>query len=371
MKVCFICLDNLMKLPYLYKYTSVMKCKYDMIYWNRQRIDEKREAENHYSMEYTMPPHSRKIIKLIGYLRFRKFAIKIIKKQKYDMIVLLNSTVGVLLGNALVKDYKGKYIVDVRDYSYEHIKLFRQIEKKLIDNSNSTVISSPGYKRFLPPHKYYLVHNIPNLSNDKMENYQKKREEEVRKRKIVKDERIYLSYIGDVRFVSQDKKVLDYFGNDDRYFVSYIGLGTGVLKEYAQDKHYSNVNFLGMFDPSEILDLYVDADAVLNLYGNHTPLLDYALSNKLYYAALLALPILVCADTYMEKISTEYGFGFTIDVDDGGVSKREFHKYFKHINKEELRNNCNRFVDTVFEDEKSFNKHFNNVFGNKLEGENK
>ena len=84
----------------------------------------------------------------------------------------------------------------------------------------------------------------------------------------------------------------------------------------------------------------------MNLYGNHTPLLDYALSNKLYFAALLYKPILVCEDTYMEKVSIENGFGFVLPMKDES-EKDYLVSYVQNLDRKKLIKNCDSFMDRI------------------------
>ena len=95
---------------------------------------------------------------------------------------------------------------------------------------------------------------------------------------------------------------------------------------------------------------------VLNLYGNGSPTVDYALSNKLYYAAQLRKPILVCPKTYMEKITTKYGFGFVLDLDKPLI-KDELFKYYNSMNWDFFSENCVRFLEDVRRDDELFVNH--------------
>ena len=71
-------------------------------------------------------------------------------------------------------------------------------------------------------------------------------------------------------------------------------------------------------------------DMINNLYGNNSMLLDYALSNKLYYAALLGLPILVSPDTYMEEVACSYGFGYSVNINSDTVCD-DIYNYYKNL----------------------------------------
>ena len=114
---------------------------------------------------------------------------------------------------------------------------------------------------------------------------------------------INISYVGTVRFLNMDKKILRLFANDERFSINYFGRGSEALESYCKDNKIQNVRFHGSFSPSHVMDFYKETDLINNLYGNHTKELDYALSNKIYHAGQLHLPILVCPETYMQEVS--------------------------------------------------------------------
>lgn len=116
-----------------------------------------------------------------------------------------------------------------------------------------------------------------------------------------------------IRYQDQNKKIIDLFNNDDRFQNNFIGKNAFELKDYITERHIKNVRLVDQFPTEKTLDYYAVTDAILNVYGNHTPLLDYALSNKLYFATALAIPILISKDTFMEKVSLENDFGFVVD----------------------------------------------------------
>ena len=91
----------------------------------------------------------------------------------------------------------------------------------------------------------------------------------------------------------------------------------------------------------------------INIYGNKDPYLDYALSNKLYSAALMGMPILVSQDTYMAEVVNEYKIGFIVDLEDENFADDLF-EFYKNIKREELFNNCDKFMKRVLDDEKNY-----------------
>ena len=162
-----------------------------------------------------------------------------------------------------------------------------------------------------------------------------------------------MACIGGVKYPEYDKQVIDYFANDSRFELRYIGRGYEVLEDFCQEKGYKNVYIEGEFPIAETMGKYEGVDVILNMYGNHTPKLDYALSNKLYFSAQLGMPILVCPDTYMAEMVTKHGTGFVVDIHNPSDKDRMFDQYM-NVSWDEFRNRCDSFLDEIREDEQKF-----------------
>ena len=126
------------------------------------------------------------------------------KENESNKVILLSTLTGILLFDKL-KKYNKKYIFDIRDYSYEHIYVFRKIEKKLIKNSYFTAISSKGFKSFLPKHDYIVAHNFNRNEMIEMPKFKKH------------DLPLKLVWNGTVRFFDFQKQYLDLLKNDIRF----------------------------------------------------------------------------------------------------------------------------------------------------------
>ncbi len=338
-KICIVTLRNIYMISCLPRYIECFdNSKFDIVYWDRHGIEENCGAENHYAMKYKVTNQDAKWRKLVGYIKFTWFAKRLLKRNKYDKIIVLPTQTGVLLYPFLKNRYKNKYIIDIRDYTAENNKLFYKIESNLIKNSGLAIITSPAFKRFLPEHEYIVSHNTTNISKDIIQQY--------RKRTKFLGEKIIVSGIGGIRFYEQFKKVIDYFGRDKRFLLRFIGNGSEGLKEYCEQNKYENVELLGRFEPKQTIDFYMNTDIVMNLYGNNNPLLDYALSNKLYYAAMLGMPILVCPNTYMEEVAVGNGFGFSLDLEDTTMLDK-LNDYYSSIEWEVFYSNCDGFMKKV------------------------
>ncbi|MGD7053943.1 glycosyltransferase family protein [Sutcliffiella horikoshii] len=346
-KVCFITTRNIFNTTCLPRYAKILNDDFDIIYWDQHGIEENCGANNHYKFEYKMPYGKGKLKKAIGYLKFKNFAINIIKKNKYDSLILLPTQTGLLFSKLLMTKYKGRFILDIRDYTAENNILIYQLEKKVIHSSGITVITSPAYKTFLPKHEYLISHNITKIDQEVINMY--------RKRTNIDKEKIVISCIGSIRFIDQFKKVIQSFANDDRFELRFIGRGSENLNDYCMEKSIKNVMLKGRFNSEDTIGYYLDTDIIMNLYGNNNPFLDYALSNKLYYAATLGIPILVCPNTYMEDVTVSNGFGFTYDLDNPQMSDK-LYEYYQSIDWDKFYNKSDKYMESVNMDENIFMK---------------
>lgn len=350
-KVCFITTRNIFNTSCLPRYAKILNNEFDIIYWDQHGINEDAGAKNHYKFEYTMSYGKSKIRKAIGYLKFKAYATKIIKKNNYDVLILLPTQAGLLFYRLLASKYREKFILDIRDYTAENKKLFYKLEKKIIDNSGITVITSQAYKAFLPEHDYLISHNTTKVDERHIAEY--------RQRNQSTKEKIVISCIGSIRFIDQFKKVILSFANDDRFELRFIGRGSEHLEQFCKENSINNVVLRGRFDSKDTIKFYMETDIIMNLYGNNNPFLDYALSNKLYYAATFGMPILVCPETYMEEVAVGNGFGFVYDINDNQMSS-QLYNYYSDINWMSHYKSCDEFMNDVYNDEKRFEKEISN-----------
>lgn len=342
--ICFITLGNLYLCPYLSTYLGVSKHRTTIIYWNRENKDEIRNDGNQYIAFATSPKYTKGVLKIIGYIQFRKFVKQKLLTNHFSGIVLLQTLAALLLSNILIKYFPEKYIVDIRDYSYENLLFVRLLEKRVLKKSFRNIISSEGFRNFLPEGKYLIVHNTRSFNSLAGKAYG-----------ITDDARmIHIAYIGYVRYIEQFKKLLHHLKNDERFLISFIGTKALELQDFCCENNIKNVILQDTFDDKDILNLYKDVDIVNNLYGNHTPVLDYALSNKLYLAAELHKPILVCPDTYMETIVSQYGIGYIVDLDSSSSIGDGIYNYYKNIDWSLFSNKCNEFNCKVKEEQSMF-----------------
>lgn len=349
MRVCIVCLWDRYATPYLQKYEQMLSSfgvTYDVLLWERgEQLGKNYKTTDHV---LHIPVGNGAAGKLLGFLKWRKQVNKILKKTNYDRVIVLTTVAGVLLASTLRKKYSGKYIFDIRDFSYEHIKSFLKIEKKVISDSFLTTISSDGYRSFLPEHPYVLNHNITHF------------EQPGAKAKDLKTkENIDFAFVGNIRLFQDTFSLLKNMGKCKRYTQSFIGreIAGCDLDAIAKEHGIINIRKQGVFTHDEKPKIYEELDLVNSVYGDKRKVCEIsvntALSNKIYDAAVFRRPIVASKGTYLAEVVEEYGLGFAVDGSDENAVQA-FERYLDSYDMEVFTQNCERFVLAVKRDEDTF-----------------
>ncbi|OTN75861.1 hypothetical protein A5886_000937, partial [Enterococcus sp. 8G7_MSG3316] len=349
--VLIVSMNNIYLTPYISNYLNICQNKrleVDIIYWNRHSIKEKSCYGNMKPFDYTMEEKTSKIIKLLGYYKFSRFVNKELKKNKYKKVIFLQ-TIGAILQTFLLRSlYNHQYLVDIRDYTYERNVLFFEIEKVLLSNSGLNVISSNAYKSFLPNKiDYTVTHNFNDVDFSRIITQNR-------------NNTIRISYIGLVRFDETIINLIDSLKNDERFEFYIIGKGAERFKSYVERFSINNVFLISQFQPEDSANFFYNTDIIFNLYGYGTPLLDYALSNKLYYGAIFSKPVLVFEGTSMSELTYQYSFGIQVpqklfELDVNKLADFIYEKY-EQINTEFLKRGTSEFLKRVRVDNTIYNE---------------
>ncbi len=366
--ICIVSFCNLYYLPYASLYIDKVMgagAKCTLLLWDRDAVDGENDkcpdGCDKVVFQYKEMKNTPGIEKVWGYVKATRFFRKVLRERDFSGVIFLQTQCAVACGCVLQEKYKGKFILDIRDYFYDDVAFYRRQEKKLIDISYANVISSPAYRKFLPEGKYYISHNYSPFEEKALASF-------LASKRIIKEGGVInISYVGTVRFLNMDKKILRLFANDKRFSINYYGRGSEVLEKYCKDNNIQNVRFYGSFSPSQVMDFYKETDLINNLYGNHTNELDYALSNKIYHAGQLHIPILVCPETYMQDVSQRYKMGFVFDVDEESAVER-LYQWYTTFDRSSFDEGCNRFIDDVKRENVEFDEvcmHFIDVCSKK------
>lgn len=242
MKVLLLGFGKIAYMPYMNFYLDTLKeqdIQFELIYWDRdgkpdaevpQRISKAYKFEEH--LEEQLPFKN----KLKYFAKYRRFALNVLSNNSYDRIIVLHTTPGLTLLDYLVQKYKGQYLLDFRDVSYEYIPVYRKLVGILSKNSAVTFVSSNAFRKFLPTEENVMT--IHNYLEDSL-NHKMLRKQDARERNAIR-----ISYWGLVRQVDVNKKLMDALGSDPRFELHYYGRmqqDGRDMEQYARNKKYNNV----------------------------------------------------------------------------------------------------------------------------------
>lgn len=344
--------------PYLDKYTQILNSQnqeFEVLFWHREKSD-RYYPSNFISYNYESEKNRLPIYKSFDFLRYRNWLIKEIRQKKYKKVIILSTLSGMIISGILLKEFKNKYILDIRDYSYEKNPLFFNIEKKVIENSYFTCISSSGFKEFLPKDKPYItVHNF------------NKNEIEHKKvfRKKDKGETLKLVFIGGVRYFEHQKKIIDKLKNDERFEMVYHGSGTELdsFIEYCKETHVNNIVFTGEYDNKNKHELLENADILNNSYKTKKFIeVKYAISNKYYDGLIYGIPQLIETKTYKQKKVEDLNIGLGIDENDHDFSDK-LHNFYFSINENNFNLSCDKELNKIIEEDHSYSQEIIDFIG--------
>lgn len=281
-----------------------------------------------------------------SYLGYKKFVIDCLDKNKYDRVIISTIAIAVLLYPYLKKHYNNKYLLDIRDYSLI-LKPTCFILKKLIDNSTATVISSEGFKQWLPKSsKYYIAHNFPfELTNGIVKFPSEDLGIDLSKECLV------ITTIGALRDFEANKLLIDSFKDSNEFEMNFIGTGDAYnpLKEYVSEKGVTNVLFYGFYHKKDEADLLTNTDFINN-YTNFDLNSRTLMTNRFYLSVVLGIPMIVRADTYQGMICEKYNLGCVLSSH--LEIKKQLKKYIISWSQQEHIRGCTEFLEVVKEDTK-------------------
>lgn len=347
MKVCIVGISNLKHMTLISLYTDYFETygiPYDLIYIDKYGIDEKNKAEKAYKLQETSTGIMGKIIKII---RFIIFSTDILKRNKYDFVVIWREQTAVMLAPFLAKYYRGKYSVNIRDLFRSNNPILEYLLTYAIKYSAFNTISSEGFRNYLPGNcEYIMVHSVnANVVNNILPS----------KRKMI-DEPICILYLGTVRFYDYCKQIIDCFGNDKRFIVKFIGQGSVELEEYASEKKYDNVVCLGAFDSSETVRLLKGADIMNCAFGADSNQEKYLTPIRFYYSLYMRIPSLTTEGTWINQQCKELSMSLTLPpvITDNKRTADDIFEKYQSINREYMSNCIDTYINEIEKNNSKF-----------------
>jgi len=350
MKICIIGFGNIRHMPYLNLYLENMLStqEVEIFTWNR---DGSRDAkiESNYNVVYyshIISNVDNLIKKIPAFWGYRKALYSYLSTRRFDRIIILHTPPAVLLKKYLIKNYEGKYLIDYRDITYEKISAYRNIIDELISNSYVTLISSPGFMRWLSSEKLLLAHNIDMSLLGYSEQFYRERN--------FSKQRIVIRYWGQIRQTKINIRLIDEVARDSRFELHYHGTQNrimDVLRRHASNSRYDNIYFHGEYEPKDRIALAQSTDIIDNCYdAGKTE--KYAMGNKYYDSALFGLPQICNIKTFMGKKVGKDGLGISVDPFSCGFLDTVY-DYYTNLDRSRLIKNCRKFLDECLCEQKA------------------
>ena len=337
-KIAIIIFSNLIYSPYYKLYTEILDnlgYEYDVIYCNRFPKTNETVDKNHIQIPWY--DNNAKFNRIINFISFKEKVSKILKRNDYSKVIVLTTNPAILLSKVLIKKYNKKFLIDVRDFCQENLSLYRKLEERLFKHASVRIISSPGFKNFLPKEDYCVCHNLSsNIKFNELDKFHLT---------LNRNKRIKISYIGSIAYANQCKKIIDLVEKDDRFEMLFFGNETEgtIVSNYVKSKNNERISMMGPFLPTEKEKIYENTDMVFNCYGNDSDLLTYALSNKLYDGAFYKRPLLVSPNTLMQEISGK--FAYSLDLS-SSTNLDGLYNWYQNLNEKEYE----EFAESLLKD---------------------
>lgn len=339
--------------PYAKQYEDaiIKACHdYDILFWDRFSNAPLEKKSNEFIFHRICTLGGNRLKKLYPFYLFRKTLRKIITNGKYNKIVILNTMPGFLLHDILLKYYQGRYVLDIRDYTYEKYNFYLRTVHQLIDNSFFTAISSRGFKRFLgDKDKLVINHNISNFDNI----------EEIPS--LTKDKKVInIGFVGAIRYFDENVTLIKSLQNSS-YLLAYYGREAADchLKDFCKNMNITNAKFFGEFKNEEKPFLYKNIDMINSFYGNMKMEVQSLLPNRLYDALIFKKPIIATEGTYLAEVVRKYAIGFSLpgSQDYNQIEyRRKIEEYINNFDPDTFTNNAEKLLEVVIKEQKMFHK---------------
>lgn len=335
MIVGIIAFNNIKYCPYISPYTHLldkMNIKYNIIYFDRDGINEKNEK----LIPISWNKSKRKIQNFIS---FSRIARNIIVKNKYDKLIVLTTVPGVLILPVLKRNYNRNYVIDIRDYTLEKYFVFRYLEKRLIKNAAVRVISAPGFKRFLPEANYVLCHNTTYDFTKKKASFKT-------------EDPILIGYVGTITYANQCKLLIDLVKQDSRFCFYFFGndITGNQITQAIIDANSDRIKYFGAYDPKEKDSIIESVDILFNAYGNDSEKLLYAISNKFYDSIYYMKPVITSPNTEMSTLLD----GFSYDIDKDTESLDGLYSWYHNIDSEKMKTLISKWSERITKEQSEF-----------------
>lgn len=345
MKILLLGVQKIKFMPYIDFYLSNLSTdQHDihLLYWNRDGKEDGEVKKDITLHEFTHMQEDEvtKAKKMRGFINYRRHALELIKNEKFDFLIILNTATGFLIQDLLSTTYRKKYIYDYRDPTHENFLWYKWLVGQMVKHSQVTFVSSDGFRKFLPSYDHiYTSHNLiaEALLQRDIRNQQNRLQYPVR-----------IRYWGMIRDESMNMALIKKLANDPRFELHYNGRmqKTGRnLERFCQQQQIYNVFFHGSYLPNERYQFIEETDILHNIY-KEDKLLSQAMGNKFYDGIIHYIPQIFTAGSFMGEKGMNTGTGIEYDSHDADFADR-LYRYYTSMNWRGFIKNCDTCLDQV------------------------
>lgn len=363
MKILLVGFSKIKYMPYINFYLENISNNVNdvhVLYWNRDLKDEQLEhlksIHLHEFKQYQQDNVNR-LLKIKNFIKYKRYATEVIKREKFDFVIVLHSIPGILLYKIILKKYAGKFIFDYRDITYEKNVFYKHCICSLVENSYATYVSSEGFKEILPQtSKIHISHNF-------LKDSLKYKIEE--KEGVVVTDKIRIAFWGFIREKQLNCQIIRNVAADDRFELHYYGREQKIaheLKGYVKSIDAKNIFFHGEYVPKERYQFARQTDIIHNIYSSYNT--KRAMGNKYYDGVIFAIPQLCMEQSVMGKRVTQSKIGLECNPENSNFTEL-IYQYYRQLDRKQFRKACNRELDNILSDYKREEKFMKNLFGEK------
>lgn len=315
-----------------------------ILYWNRDLQSEdlsKYEGCIFYEFKCYQEDDVSKFAKISSFVKYRKFAKDVLINGKFDFVFILHSLTGVLVEDVLKKNYRGKYIFDYRDSTYEGFAPFKNVVASITRNAYATFVSSDAFRRFLPEDCEERIYTSHNVLLDSLEHRDEKTLHGIPSNKI------RIAFWGFIRHEKINKEIIRKIAADSRYELHYYGREQQVamnLKAYATEMNAENVFFHGEYTPEQRYEFVRQTDIIHNIYYDANTLL--AMGNKYYDGLIFRIPQICMQGSFMGEMAEKNEVGLQCDPFDSRFCD-VIYEYYTKIDIKVFNKNCDNALNSI------------------------
>ena len=278
-----------------------------------------------------------------NFVKYRAFVKGILKDTHFDRIIVLHTLPAVLVADILLLKYRGKFILDYRDYTYEGFLPFKWVVGSLTKASHATFVSSDAFRGCLP--KIPKVYTSHNLLVDSLE-HRDVRSSQKRERKPIR-----MAFWGFIRHEQINREIIRKLGNDPRFELHYYGREQQTaqnLKQLVSSNQYTNVFFHGSYRPAERYAFAAETDLIHNMYENDAAT-QKAMGNKYYDGVVFRIPQVCNVDSYMGDCAQKHGVGVALDANSDGFADA-LENYYRSIDWSAFNAHCDAETERIVQE---------------------